>query len=234
MTVVMVMGEIDLSVGSIVGLAAAMLGALVTHGVPFGVAVVIALAPAWLRRHQRSALYQVRASVVRRHARDLRALPGYRRAHHRRQQRVELSDLVPRMEHRLCVRANHVPADFWSVRPGRDRRTAPAAVREARQLHRLQSSGRALRGDSRQPGQTPHFRGLGPDVGGRVTDPGVSTAVPRQHRRHRLRTHRDHGRSPRRNRLTRAVAARSSGRRWRCCSSVSSRTGSSCSASRRR
>ena len=43
MTVVMVMGEIDLSVGSIVGLAAAMLGALVTHGVPFVVAVAIAL-----------------------------------------------------------------------------------------------------------------------------------------------------------------------------------------------
>jgi rhamnose transport system permease protein len=44
MTMVMVMGEIDLSVGSVVGLAAAMLGALVTHGVPFGLAVVIALA----------------------------------------------------------------------------------------------------------------------------------------------------------------------------------------------
>ena len=43
MTIVMVMGEIDLSVGSIVGLAAAMLGALVTHGVPFGLAVVVAL-----------------------------------------------------------------------------------------------------------------------------------------------------------------------------------------------
>jgi rhamnose transport system permease protein len=44
MTVVMVMGEIDLSVGSTVGLAAAMLGSLVTHGVPFGVAVAVALA----------------------------------------------------------------------------------------------------------------------------------------------------------------------------------------------
>jgi rhamnose transport system permease protein len=44
MTMVMVMGEIDLSVGSVVGLAAAMLGALVTHGVPFGLAVIIALA----------------------------------------------------------------------------------------------------------------------------------------------------------------------------------------------
>jgi rhamnose transport system permease protein len=44
MTIVMVMGEIDLSVGSIVGLAAAMLGAMVMHGVPFGIAVVIALA----------------------------------------------------------------------------------------------------------------------------------------------------------------------------------------------
>jgi rhamnose transport system permease protein len=44
MTIVMVMGEIDLSVGSIVGLAAAMLGAMSTHGVPFVVVVVIALA----------------------------------------------------------------------------------------------------------------------------------------------------------------------------------------------
>jgi rhamnose transport system permease protein len=44
MTVVMVMGEIDLSVGSTVGLAAAMLGAMATHGVPFGLAIVIALA----------------------------------------------------------------------------------------------------------------------------------------------------------------------------------------------
>jgi rhamnose transport system permease protein len=44
MTVVMVMGEIDLSVGSTVGLSAAMLGGMVTQGVPFGIAVVIALA----------------------------------------------------------------------------------------------------------------------------------------------------------------------------------------------
>ena len=44
MTVVMVMGEIDLSVGSTVGLAAATLGAMVTHGVPFVIAVVITLA----------------------------------------------------------------------------------------------------------------------------------------------------------------------------------------------
>lgn len=44
MTIVMVMGEIDLSVGSIVGLAAAMLGAMTTHGVPFVLAIVIALA----------------------------------------------------------------------------------------------------------------------------------------------------------------------------------------------
>jgi len=44
MTVVMVMGEIDLSVGSIVGLCAAMLGAMTTDGVPFVIAIVIALA----------------------------------------------------------------------------------------------------------------------------------------------------------------------------------------------
>jgi rhamnose transport system permease protein len=44
MTVVMVMGEIDLSVGSIVGLAAAMLGTMTMHGVPFVLAIVIALA----------------------------------------------------------------------------------------------------------------------------------------------------------------------------------------------
>jgi rhamnose transport system permease protein len=40
----MVMGEIDLSVGSIVGLAAAMLGTMTSHGVPFVLAIVIALA----------------------------------------------------------------------------------------------------------------------------------------------------------------------------------------------
>ncbi len=44
MTIIMVMGDIDLSVGSIVGLAAALLGVLVTHGVPFGLAIVVALA----------------------------------------------------------------------------------------------------------------------------------------------------------------------------------------------
>ncbi len=43
MTVVMVMGEIDLSVGSVVGLSAAMLGSMVTHGVPFVAAAAIAL-----------------------------------------------------------------------------------------------------------------------------------------------------------------------------------------------
>jgi rhamnose transport system permease protein len=43
MTMVMVMGEIDLSVGSTVGLSAAVLGSLVTHGVPFGLAVAAAL-----------------------------------------------------------------------------------------------------------------------------------------------------------------------------------------------
>jgi rhamnose transport system permease protein len=44
MTIVMVMGEIDLSVGSIVGLAAAMLGSMTMHGVPFVIAIAIALA----------------------------------------------------------------------------------------------------------------------------------------------------------------------------------------------
>jgi rhamnose transport system permease protein len=42
MTMVMVMGEVDLSVGSIVGLTAAMLGDLCSHGVPFIVAVFLA------------------------------------------------------------------------------------------------------------------------------------------------------------------------------------------------
>ena len=43
MTIVMVMGEIDLSVGSMVGLTAAVLGELITHGVPFVVAAILAL-----------------------------------------------------------------------------------------------------------------------------------------------------------------------------------------------
>lgn len=43
MTMLMVMGEIDLSVGSIVGLTAAMLGDLSSHGVPFLIAIFLAL-----------------------------------------------------------------------------------------------------------------------------------------------------------------------------------------------
>jgi rhamnose transport system permease protein len=43
MTMVMVMGEIDLSVGSIVGLSGAMLGDLSSHGVPFVAAIFLAL-----------------------------------------------------------------------------------------------------------------------------------------------------------------------------------------------
>ena len=44
MTMVMVMGEVDLSVGSIVGLTAVMLGDLCSHGVPFVVAMFLAFA----------------------------------------------------------------------------------------------------------------------------------------------------------------------------------------------
>jgi rhamnose transport system permease protein len=43
MTLLMVMGEIDLSVGSIVGLTAGVLGLLSSHGVPFVIAVFLSL-----------------------------------------------------------------------------------------------------------------------------------------------------------------------------------------------
>ena len=76
MTMVIITGEIDLSVASVVGLSSVLLGVLARSGVPIALAAVLALlAGARLRGAQRLPRRLRRAPVARRDDRDARPLP---------------------------------------------------------------------------------------------------------------------------------------------------------------
>ena len=234
MTIVMVMGEIHLSVGSI-GLAAALLGAMVLHGVPFGIAVVIALATGLVAGLVNAALcirFALPSVVV-----TLGTLALYR----------GIAE--------LAIGAN-TPSSFpswfvgWNIDYAFGKITYPQIfwfvcmliaivvlhrLRFGRRVSFIGSDPRAavFAGIRVNRAKVIVFAASGRDVGGCLTDPGVAASVSRQHRRHGLRAGRDHGRAAGGNRFQgrprhdHRDGARSAAHRCR-------RDGSSCSESRHR
>ena len=170
MTIVMVMGEIDLSVGSIVGLAAAMLGAMVTHGVPFVLAIVIALATGLVAGLFNAALC-IGFGLPSRggHARDARALPRHRGARHRQQQQSRpFPSWFGGWNTEYAFGMITYPQISWFVAASWSRSSCSTGCGSGRHVSFIGSNprARALRGHPRQPHEDDRLRGLGPDVGG--------------------------------------------------------------------
>ena len=99
LTLIVITGEIDLSVASILGLASAMLGYLVKHGWPmWRCFVVVILLGAAAGLFNGLLITRLGLPVARRHDRDADALPRARRGHPRPEHRLELPRAVH--EHR--------------------------------------------------------------------------------------------------------------------------------------
>ena len=121
MALIIIAGEIDLSVESMLGLSASILGYLYAAGVPIELAIVVVLIVGALGGLLNGFLVtRMRPAVARRHAGHARAVPRARA----RGARVARHQPVPDLVHDVRVRDRAGPADPVAVRHlSRDRRS---------------------------------------------------------------------------------------------------------------
>ena len=204
LTPVIITGGIDLSVGSMMGLAAVVFGAACRDWRPAARrsgAVRRSCVGARRRRAQRAADRAARHPAAHRHARIVLAVSRHRRGHHAGGGQLHrLSRRLSRARPGLSL-GRHSGAAA-ALRAGRSPATSSCCTARS-------SAARSTRSASRRPARaTPAFRSRGAS-GSSTCSRASSPASPRSstsrtsarrvRRRHRLRARRDHGRRARRH-----------------------------------